>query len=99
MNLISLLIFLAIGTVAGWLAGLLMKDNDFGLLGDILNGLMGRSSAATCPGCWASAGAAWPGRSLPRPSAPRCCCSVSGGSGGPDGSGPWPILAGCSRCG
>jgi uncharacterized membrane protein YeaQ/YmgE (transglycosylase-associated protein family) len=41
MNLISLLIFLAIGTVAGWLAGLLMKDNDFGLLGDILNGLMG----------------------------------------------------------
>jgi len=36
MDLTSLLIFLAIGAVAGWLAGLLMKGAGFGLLGNIV---------------------------------------------------------------
>jgi uncharacterized membrane protein YeaQ/YmgE (transglycosylase-associated protein family) len=41
MDLTSLLIFLAIGAVAGWLAGVLMKGGGFGLLGDIVVGIIG----------------------------------------------------------
>jgi uncharacterized membrane protein YeaQ/YmgE (transglycosylase-associated protein family) len=41
MNLTSLLIFLAIGAVAGWLGGLLMKGGGFGLLGNIVVGILG----------------------------------------------------------
>jgi uncharacterized membrane protein YeaQ/YmgE (transglycosylase-associated protein family) len=37
----SLLIFLAIGAVAGWLAGLIMRGGGFGLLGDIVVGIVG----------------------------------------------------------
>ncbi len=41
MDLMSLLIFLAIGAVAGWLAGVAMKGGGFGLLGDIVIGIIG----------------------------------------------------------
>ena len=41
MNLTSLIIFLAIGAVAGWLAGTLMKGGGFGLLGNIIVGIIG----------------------------------------------------------
>ena len=41
MDLTSLLIFLAIGAVAGWLAGVLMRGGGFGLLGDIVVGIIG----------------------------------------------------------
>jgi uncharacterized membrane protein YeaQ/YmgE (transglycosylase-associated protein family) len=41
MDLTGLLIFLAIGAVAGWLAGVLMKGGGFGLLGDIIVGVIG----------------------------------------------------------
>jgi uncharacterized membrane protein YeaQ/YmgE (transglycosylase-associated protein family) len=41
MDLTSLLIFLAIGAVAGWLAGVLMKGGGFGLLGNIVVGVIG----------------------------------------------------------
>lgn len=41
MDLTGLLIFLAIGAVAGWLAGVLMKGGGFGLLGDIVLGIIG----------------------------------------------------------
>ncbi|EGV17617.1 GlsB/YeaQ/YmgE family stress response membrane protein [Thiocapsa marina] len=41
MDLISLGIFLLIGAVAGWLAGLLMRGGGFGLLGNILVGIVG----------------------------------------------------------
>ncbi|NPA82581.1 MAG: GlsB/YeaQ/YmgE family stress response membrane protein [Epsilonproteobacteria bacterium] len=41
MNLEALLIFLAIGAVAGWLAGLLMRGGGFGLLGNIVIGVIG----------------------------------------------------------
>lgn len=37
----SLIIFLIIGAVAGWLAGLLMKGRGFGLLGNIIVGIIG----------------------------------------------------------
>ena len=37
----DILIFLAIGAIAGWLAGLLMKGGGFGLLGNIVVGIVG----------------------------------------------------------
>ena len=41
MDITGLIIFLAIGAVAGWLAGLIMKGGGFGLLGDIVVGIIG----------------------------------------------------------
>ena len=41
MDVQSLIIFLAIGAVAGWLAGLIMKGRGFGLLGNIIVGIIG----------------------------------------------------------
>ena len=41
MDLTGLVIFLAIGAVAGWLAGMLMKGGGFGLLGNIVVGIIG----------------------------------------------------------
>jgi uncharacterized membrane protein YeaQ/YmgE (transglycosylase-associated protein family) len=37
----SLIAFLLIGAVAGWLAGLLMRGGGFGLLGNIVVGIIG----------------------------------------------------------
>ena len=41
MDVQSLIIFLVIGAVAGWLAGLIMKGGGFGLLGNIGVGIVG----------------------------------------------------------
>jgi len=41
MTIQSLLIFLAIGAIAGWLAGVIMKGNGYGLVGDIVLGVVG----------------------------------------------------------
>ena len=41
MAIESLLAFLLIGAVAGWLAGKLMKGGGFGLLGNIVVGVIG----------------------------------------------------------
>jgi len=41
MELTSILIFLAIGAVAGWLAGLIFKGGGFGLLWNIIIGIVG----------------------------------------------------------
>jgi uncharacterized membrane protein YeaQ/YmgE (transglycosylase-associated protein family) len=40
-NLESLLVYLFIGLVAGWLAGVLVKGRGFGILVDILVGIIG----------------------------------------------------------
>jgi uncharacterized membrane protein YeaQ/YmgE (transglycosylase-associated protein family) len=37
----SFIWFLIIGAIAGWLAGLVMKGRGFGLLGDIIVGIIG----------------------------------------------------------
>ncbi len=37
----SLLVFLIVGAVAGWLAGLIVKGGGFGLLGNIVVGIIG----------------------------------------------------------
>ena len=41
MNVEELLIFLAIGAIAGWLAGTLVKGGGYGLLGNIVVGIIG----------------------------------------------------------
>lgn len=42
-----MIIFLIIGSVAGWLAGLLLKRRGFGLLGTSTSGLVGSFITAT----------------------------------------------------
>jgi uncharacterized membrane protein YeaQ/YmgE (transglycosylase-associated protein family) len=37
----SILYFLLVGIVAGWLAGLIMKGSGYGLLGDLIIGIVG----------------------------------------------------------
>jgi uncharacterized membrane protein YeaQ/YmgE (transglycosylase-associated protein family) len=41
MTLVSVLVFLATGAVAGWLAGLILKGGGFGLLWNIIIGILG----------------------------------------------------------
>jgi len=41
MDLISLAIFLGIGALAGWLAGVILKGGGFGLLVNIVIGILG----------------------------------------------------------
>lgn len=41
MNLTELIIFLVIGALAGWLAGNLMRIGGFGLLGNVVVGIVG----------------------------------------------------------
>jgi uncharacterized membrane protein YeaQ/YmgE (transglycosylase-associated protein family) len=41
MNVQSLVLFLVIGVVAGWLAGRIMKGGGFGLVGDLIVGVIG----------------------------------------------------------
>ena len=41
MDITSLVIFLAIGAIAGWLAGVITKGGGFGLVGNIIVGIVG----------------------------------------------------------
>ena len=41
MGIESLLVFLIIGAIAGWLAGVIVKGFGFGLLGNIVVGIIG----------------------------------------------------------
>lgn len=41
MTMEGLIIFLLIGAVAGWLAGVVVKGGGFGLVGDIVVGILG----------------------------------------------------------
>lgn len=41
MNITALVIFLVIGAVAGWLAGLVMKGGGYGVVGNIVVGIVG----------------------------------------------------------
>jgi uncharacterized membrane protein YeaQ/YmgE (transglycosylase-associated protein family) len=41
MDIEGLIIFLAIGAAAGWLAGNIMKGTGFGLVGNIIVGILG----------------------------------------------------------
>lgn len=37
----SILVWLVVGLIAGWLAGVVMKGGGFGILGDIVVGILG----------------------------------------------------------
>lgn len=41
MDIVSLVLWLVIGAVAGWLAGQIMKGGGFGLVGNIIIGIIG----------------------------------------------------------
>ena len=41
MSLEAILIILLVGAVAGWLAGLIVRGGGFGLIGDIIVGIIG----------------------------------------------------------
>ncbi|MFO1170907.1 MAG: GlsB/YeaQ/YmgE family stress response membrane protein [Hyphomicrobiaceae bacterium] len=41
MDIVTLVVWLAIGAIAGWLAGQIMKGRSFGLVGDIVVGIVG----------------------------------------------------------
>jgi uncharacterized membrane protein YeaQ/YmgE (transglycosylase-associated protein family) len=41
MSIESIIIFLIVGAIAGWLAGLVVKGRGFGLVGDIVIGIIG----------------------------------------------------------
>lgn len=41
MTIESVLVFLLVGAVAGWLAGLIVKGYGFGLIGNIVVGIVG----------------------------------------------------------
>ncbi|MFB2549699.1 GlsB/YeaQ/YmgE family stress response membrane protein [Ensifer soli] len=41
MGIESLIIFLLIGAIAGWLAGIIVKGYGFGILGNIVIGIVG----------------------------------------------------------
>jgi uncharacterized membrane protein YeaQ/YmgE (transglycosylase-associated protein family) len=41
MDLTGLIIFLVVGAIAGWLAGMLMKGGGFSLIGNIIVGIIG----------------------------------------------------------
>ncbi|MFN0218782.1 MAG: GlsB/YeaQ/YmgE family stress response membrane protein [Hyphomicrobium sp.] len=45
MALEALIIWLIIGAIAGWLAGQIMKGGGFGLVGDIIVGIVGAFAA------------------------------------------------------
>ena len=41
MDIISLIIFLAIGALVGWLAGNIVKGKGFGVIGNVIVGVVG----------------------------------------------------------
>ena len=41
MDITSLIIFLAVGALAGWLAGIIMKRRRSGIIGNIVVGILG----------------------------------------------------------
>lgn len=63
MTLEQAVVFLLIGAIAGWLAGLLMKGGGFGLLGNIIVGVLGAIVGGWLFGVLGiSVGGAWVGR-------------------------------------
>jgi uncharacterized membrane protein YeaQ/YmgE (transglycosylase-associated protein family) len=41
MDVQALIIWLIVGAIAGWLAGMLVKGSGYGLIGDIIVGIVG----------------------------------------------------------
>ena len=77
----SLIVFLIIGLIAGWLAGQIMKGGGYGIIGDLIVGVIGAFIGGWLWGVLhlpaARAVVADRRSSAPR-SAPASCCSSSG---------------------
>ncbi len=50
MNLTNFIVFLLIGGVAGWIAGLITKGSGFGVAGNIVVGIVGAFLGGLCFG-------------------------------------------------
>jgi uncharacterized membrane protein YeaQ/YmgE (transglycosylase-associated protein family) len=50
MSLANLIVFLLIGALAGWLAGLISKGSGFGAVGNIIVGIVGAFLGSFCFG-------------------------------------------------
>jgi uncharacterized membrane protein YeaQ/YmgE (transglycosylase-associated protein family) len=50
MPIINLIAFLIIGGLAGWLAGLISKGSGFGMLGNVIVGIVGAFLGGICFG-------------------------------------------------
>ncbi len=48
MNLQGFLIFIVLGALAGWISGLISKGQGFGLLGNIIVGIIGAFLGSFC---------------------------------------------------
>ena len=74
MSAESLLVILFVGAVAGWLAGQIVQGTGFGLVGDIIIGIVGAFIASWhFPSLVFILVLALLPRSSPPPSAPYCC--------------------------
>jgi len=51
MDITSLLIFLLIGAIAGWIAGSVMKGKGYGIIGNMVIGIVGAVSADSSSAC------------------------------------------------
>lgn len=60
MEITEIVTMLAIGAVAGWLAGLVMKGGGFGLIGNIILGIVGSVVGTFIGGMAAGAGVTLP---------------------------------------
>ena len=75
----GLIVILVVGLIAGWLAGQLVQGTGFGIIGDIIIGIIGAFIGAWLFLSWASELVpALSTRSRPPPSARCCYCSFSG---------------------
>jgi uncharacterized membrane protein YeaQ/YmgE (transglycosylase-associated protein family) len=70
--------FLLIGLAAGWLAGKIMKGGGFGLVGDLILGVIGALLGGSCSACSTSARAVGSGSSSRRPWGRSSCSCCSG---------------------
>ena len=48
MHVQALIIWLIVGAIAGWLAGMVVKGGSYGLIGDIIVGIIGGFMLAGC---------------------------------------------------
>ena len=75
----SLLVILIVGILAGWLAGKVVRGAGFGILGDLLVGIVGAFVGNwLLPRMGATSAPAWSARSSTPRSARSCCCLSSG---------------------
>ena len=74
--------WVVVGLLAGWLAGIVMKGGGYGLIGDLVLGLVGSVVGGWIFGPWASPRAGGSSRRCSSPSSGRSLCSSPSGRSG-----------------